>query len=253
MINIEIIGKIYSFIIGTCLASFINVVVYRIENHESFIKGRSHCNNCLKTIRWYDLIPILSFILLKGRCRYCKDKIPLRGFIIEIIGGLIGLICYLEYGIRINTLIVLILSMILLTISLIDIDTMEIPNGLIITMSICSIIYFIVNEMNIIDSIVGMLIISLPMFVLTIIIPDCFGGGDIKLMFVSGIMLGSINSLLATCIAIILAGIYSSYLMITKKVNMKSHIPFGPYLAFGIVLALMQGSNIITAYWNLLV
>ena len=207
---------IYCFLIGMCVASFMNVVIDRVPRGENFVSGRSHCDSCGKVIAWYDLIPVVSYLVLRGRCRYCHCKIPVRGFFIEIFGGVIGVFCFYRFGFEYETILMF------------------------------------VRQMSLVDSIIGMFCISLPMFLLNLVIPDSFGGGDIKLMFASGIALGWKYSLLAAFIGILIAGIYCIYLILTKKVDKKGHIAFGPYLSIGIFIALCYGYEIISWYLNLL-
>lgn len=141
---------------------------------------------------------------------------------------------------------------ILLAITMIDFDTMIIPDGLNIAMFIVSIVLMYVRHMSLLESIMGMFCISVPMILLNVLIAESFGGGDIKLMFVSGIALGWKYSLLAAFIGILLAGSYSIYLLVSKKINKKGHIAFGPYLSIGIFIALSYGSEIISWYLNLM-
>ena len=141
---------------------------------------------------------------------------------------------------------------ILLAITMIDFDTMIIPDGLNIAMFIVSIVLMYVRHMSLLESIMGMFCISVPMILLNVLIAESFGGGDIKLMFVSGIALGWKYSLLAAFIGILLAGSYSVYLLISKKIDKKGHIAFGPYLSIGIFIALSYGSEIISWYLNLM-
>ena len=98
MDSIIILIYVYMFLIGMCVASFMNVVIDRVPRNESFVKGRSHCDHCGETLKWYDLVPIVSYIFLRGKCRYCHTSIPIRGFLIEIFGGLIGMFCFYRFG-----------------------------------------------------------------------------------------------------------------------------------------------------------
>ena len=223
MDSIIILIYVYMFLIGMCVASFMNVVIDRVPRNESFVKGRSHCDYCGETLKWYDLIPIVSYIFLRGKCRY-----------------------------SIETILMFVIAMILLAITMIDFDTMIIPDGLNIAMFIVSIVLMYVRHMSLLESIMGMFCISVPMILLNVLIAESFGGGDIKLMFVSGIALGWKYSLLAAFIGILLAGSYSIYLLISKKINKKGHIAFGPYLSIGIFIALSYGSEIISWYLNLM-
>lgn len=252
MDSIIILIYVYMFLIGMCVASFMNVVIDRVPRNESFVKGRSHCDHCGETLKWYDLIPIVSYIFLRGKCRYCHTSIPIRGFLIEIFGGLIGMFCFYRFGFSIETILMFVIAMILLAITMIDFDTMIIPDGLNIAMFIVSIVLMYVRHMSLLESIMGMFCISVPMILLNVLIAESFGGGDIKLMFVSGIALGWKYSLLAAFIGILLAGSYSIYLLVSKKIDKKGHIAFGPYLSIGIFIALSYGREIISWYLNLM-
>ena len=243
---------IYSFLIGIVIASFLNVVIYRLPLGISVAKGRSYCPSCNHTLTWYDLFPIFSYLFLKGKCRYCKAKIPMRDTVLELIGGLIGILCFHVYQFSWDTLIVFSIIMILLTISMIDIDTMTIPNGLVIALGIPVVIWSLLHgEVSYLERILGFFIISGPMYIMIKLIPDCFGGGDVKLIAVGGFFLGWKSALLAGFISIVIGGIYASYLMIRKNVKKEAHIAFGPYLALGIVISLLYGNILIQAYLSL--
>lgn len=252
MFGIYIIFSVYCFVIGICVASFINVVIWRVPQGLSIAKGRSFCPTCNHELKWYDLFPIVSYLFLRGKCRYCGAKIPVSDMLIELFGGLIAMFCFYQYQFTFDTIVVFSIFMILLAITMIDFDTMTIPNGLNIALIIPSVILaFLHPEISWMSRLWGVIAISLPMYVLTLIIPDCFGGGDIKLIAVSGLMLGWQNTVLAGFISILIAGIYAVYLLITKKVQKGAHIAFGPYICIGIVISLMYGSTIIQVYASL--
>ena len=160
--------------------------------------------------------------------------------------------CFYRFGFSIETILMFVIAMILLAITMIDFDTMIIPDGLNIAMLLVSIVLMYVRHVSLLESIIGMFCISVPMILLNVLIAESFGGGDIKLMFVSGIALGWKYSLLAAFIGILLAGSYSIYLLVSKKINKKGHIAFGPYLSIGIFIALSYGSEIISWYLNLM-
>lgn len=248
----EIVLYLYSFILGAIIASFINVVVWRLPQGLDFVKGRSFCPTCHHTLAWYDLFPIFSWLFLKGSCRYCHDTISMRYPLVELLGGLLGMLSLNVYGMSWECLVVLVILMILLTISLIDHDTMLIPDGLQFALCIPVIVLSLMQaDPTWIERIIGCLIIALPMLLLTYLIPDCFGGGDIKLMFICGFLLGWSHTLLAMFVAVLLAGSYAIYLLACKKVDKKAHIAFGPYLCIGIACSLCFGSELIHWYVSL--
>lgn len=249
MESLIIILYIYSFVIGCCVASFVNVVIYRVPRQISITKGRSFCPNCYTTLAWYDLIPIFSWLFLKRKCRRCKAPISFRYPLIEILGGILGVFCFYHYQFNWMTILSFSIAMVLLAITIIDFDTMTIPNGLVITMALLAgASYFLNPVITLSNRIIGMCCVSGFMLVLSLCVSGAFGGGDIKLMFVVGFLLGWENTILAFFIAILIAGIYAIYLLMTRKKGRKQHIAFGPYLCFGIGIALLYGNDIINWY-----
>ncbi len=252
MDKIYFVLYVYAFIIGMVIASFINVVIYRVPNQISVAKGRSFCPNCHHTLNFLDLFPLISWILLRGKCRYCGCSISKRYPLIEMVGGYLAVLCFYRFDLTWMTIISFAISMILLAITMIDFDTMTIPNGLTISLMIPTIMVFILQpEYSLINRIIGMLSISLGMILFILLVPGSFGGGDVKLMFVAGFMLGWQNTLLATFIGILIAGVYAIYLLSTKKNKRSDHIAFGPYLSIGIFISLLYGSQMIDAYLSL--
>ncbi|HAN21663.1 MAG TPA: prepilin peptidase [Clostridiales bacterium] len=241
--------NIFIFFFGVIIGSFLNVIIYRVPKEIPFWQGRSYCVSCGKTIKPYDLIPIISFFILRGRCRNCNNKFSRRYPLVEIITGLIALVLYWNFGISVVSFIYFTVSAILVAISFIDFDTMTIPNGLIITLVIPAMAaVFFVEQTEILSRVIGFLAISLPMFLLTFLIPDCFGGGDIKLIAVCGFILGWQNILLAAFIALILGGTYGVILILKNKNNRKIHIAFGQYICIGVFVAMLYGNIIIDSY-----
>lgn len=243
-----VILYIYAFMIGCCVMSFINVVIYRLPLKLSVVKGRSFCPNCHHQLYVLDLIPMISYICLKGRCRYCHSYIPIRDIIFELLGGMFGIFCFWFYGLSMMTLISFLFGMVLFAISVIDIETMEIPECLIVVCLILGILSMLVMDINFKERIIGFFILSLPLFILNFIIPDCIGGGDIKLLAVGGFVLGWKNVLVGMFMAVMIASIYACYLLVNHRVNRKTYIAFGPYLCFGMFASLLYGKQIIEWY-----
>lgn len=247
-----VLFSIYSFFIGICIASFINVVIYRVPQEISIAKGRSFCPSCHHELKWMDLIPIFSFLFLRGKCRYCGANIPVRDTIIEFLGGIFSVGCFLLYPFEWRALFVLCIFMILLAITVIDIDTMTIPNGLVIALIVPTICMMLLdNNITVVDRMIGFFCISAPMYLLICLIPDCFGGGDVKLIAVGGFLLGWKLTLLAAFIAILLGGAYAFVLLMRRKTEKGAHIAFGPYLSVGIMVSLLYGNEMIHWYLKL--
>ena len=134
------------FILGSCIASFINVLIYRIPRDLDFVNGRSFCPSCHNTLKPYDMIPVFSWLFLKGKCRFCKEPISPRYPLIELCGGLLAMLCFYRYGFTWMTLVSFVLAMILLTITMIDFDTMTIPNSLVIACLVVCVLYYPFNH-----------------------------------------------------------------------------------------------------------
>lgn len=244
-------GVIYSFVLvaGICIGSFLNVLIYRIPKKENFAAGRSYCPACGHTLKALDLVPVISFIFLRGKCRYCGNKISFRYPLVELLGGAMALCSVASFGLTWQTAVVFVVSCVLLVIAFIDIDTMEIPNGLvliILVLAVVSLVWF--RDITWLSGVIGFFSIALPMQLMNFIIKDSFGGGDIKLCAACGLLLGWQNMLAAALIALITGGVYGVYLMISKKKDRKDHFAFGPFLSFGIIVALFAGNFLIYSY-----
>ncbi len=251
MLN-AIIVYAYSFIVGAVIGSFLNVVIYRLPNGNFFGSSRSFCPNCKETIKAYDLIPIVSYLILGGKCRSCGAKISYRYPLVEAFTGLMAVLSVIIFLPGLTALLVFAVVAVLIAITMIDFDTMEIPNELVFALippALCCIFAF--PEVSILSRVIGFFAVSLPLLVITLIIPSAFGGGDIKLIAVCGFLLGVQNVLLAFFIAVITGGAYAAYLMLTKQKSKGSHIAFGPYICLGVTVALFFGNEIVWWYLSM--
>lgn len=238
---------IWIFLLGACIFSFLNVVIYRVPLGIFWRESRSSCPNCKTTLGFFDLIPIFSYIFLKGRCRYCKNPISPRYPLMEFGGGLGAIICFTHFGFDWKAVVAFLMVCVLTAIAMIDLDTMEIPDILqicLIPLAVVSI--WLWKDITILERLIGFFAISLPLLILTIIIPDSFGGGDIKLMAICGFFLGWKYILLAFFMALILGGFQAVWIMNFGKRS--KHMPFGPHLAVGIVIAMLYGKEILDWY-----
>jgi leader peptidase (prepilin peptidase)/N-methyltransferase len=247
------------FLYGIVIGSFLNVCICRIPEKKGIVGGRSYCDNCNSVIKWYDLIPIVSYIILKGRCRNCKSKISIQHPIIEIMNGLLYVLVFHISGFY--SLEKMLISMIsclvvsaLLALSVIDFRTNEIPIGFNLFIAIAGVFTVLIayvmtgREMFIvIEHIMGIFAVSA--FLLLIYFASHgrgIGGGDIKLMASAGLVLGWKMIILAFFLGCILASIVHP---IRMKVNHQDRVlAFGPYLSIGITVALLFGKQIIGWY-----
>lgn len=238
------------FIFGAIFGSFFNVVIYRLPNKESIVHGSSHCPKCMEPIKAYDLIPILSYLILKGKCRHCKEVISWRYPVIEFITAISFVLVYLKYGYSYQTLIGILLASILIIVAMIDVDTMEIYDRFQIMILTLAFGMLMITPLPLMDHLIGFFIISIP-FYLIAYLTGGIGGGDIKLIAVAGLLLGFKATLVAFFIASILGGSVAVYLLVTKQKERKSLIAFGPYLCVGIYFAYLYGNDLWTWYLSL--
>lgn len=242
------------FVFGASIFSFLNVVVYRVPRKLSFIKGRSFCPSCKHALGALDLIPVISYFFLRGSCRYCKTKFGARDTYVELLGGLLAVFCLWYYSWDFAQMgLAFCFYSVLTVVTLIDADTMEIPDGchiaiLIIGIASC----FCSTDVGLLQRAIGALCISVPMLLLALMIPGAFGGGDIKLMFVCGFFLGAKLVLISAVIAILAGGGYGVLLLLTKKAKKKDLFAFGPFLCIGMAIGLPYGEQIIDWYLSLL-
>ena len=243
------------FLFGITIDSFLNVLIYRIPKKEDFVKTRSHCMSCGYQLQWYDLIPIFSWLSLGGKCRKCKSKISVQYPLIELLNGILWLLSFLFYDLSITTLLFCGLFSSLIALSVIDFRTYEIPVGFNIFILVLGTIRVVCEFINDHNSwpefIIGLVSVSVPILLIFYATKGRgIGGGDVKLMGAAGLLLGWKLIVLAFFLGCLLG----SVIHITRmKVSGESHVlAMGPYLSAGIVIAVLFGERIISAYFGYL-
>lgn len=242
-----IILYIMIFLIGISIGSFLNVCIYRIPKKEDIVFERSHCMSCGNVLKWYELIPLFSFLVQGGKCRNCKTKLSVQYPLIELLNGLIYVWIFMAKGFQPESILFCICASVLIVISVIDWRTYEIPFGCNIVIGILGIVRVILDLAHWYDYVIGFFAVSgLFLIIYWITKGRGIGGGDIKLMAAAGLLLGWQNILLALMIGSIAGSVIHLTLM---KVQGKDRVlAFGPYLAFGIFTAMLYGNEIITWY-----
>ena len=269
------------FIFGAMIGSFLNVCIYRIPRNQSIIFPRSRCSSCRKYIRWYDNIPLLSYILLKGKCRFCKRKIPFRYFIVESLGALLFLMLFINFGFTHKFWIYGALTFSLITVTFIDFDFQIIPDrislgglglGFLLSIFIPRLHNQLTWQKGFIASIVGALvgagliylIMSIGNFGLFLVrrisislkrnsywrkklkryrhIKESMGFGDLKLMGMLGAFLGWKMIIIVFLFAPFLGAPIGLYLRFKKNVDL---IPYGPYIAIASFIVMMWSDRIL--------
>ena len=232
------------FIIGVIFGSFYGVVGTRLPEGKSIVKPGSHCENCGHILKWYENIPILSYIFLGGLCKKCKKPIGFVYFMTELLSGALFALCYKVYGINYNLYLSLIISSLVIIIFVSDSKYMTINDSpLVISSILVFIIKFIcsgykVAIMSIFDGLIIFLVAYLLMlFGKMLFKQEALGGGDIKLSFVAGMFLGIKFGILYIVLASFLAFPYAIYITIKNKDNM---LPFGPFLVSRLLIVFLN-------------
>jgi len=250
--SIDLCIYIIAAVFGMCIFSFLNVVIYRVPRNISYAKGFSMCPTCGHRLYPKDLVPVFSWLFLRGKCRYCGTKISPRYMVVEFLGAACAVGDLWVYGLSLAAVTVFLFLAILTVIAFVDADTMEIPNRFLITVIAAALLSLVTGpQVPVLERVIGFFCISAPLFLITLIIPDAFGGGDIKLMAPAGFMLGWKLTLIAFFISLITGGGWGIYLMAGKKESGKAHMPFGPFLALGMAVSVLFGNNLLRWYLGL--
>ena len=249
---------IFIFILGTLIGSFLNVVIFRNPKGESISFPPSHCPNCKTRLTFWDLIPIVSYLYLRGRCRTCNEKVSVQYPIIEGITGLLFIFTYLIFGVGLEFLEYIIILSILIAIFMIDYKHYIIPNGMNLLIFLVTLVFLIVGiitgDKDLSDVLFRFygLLLGGGFFLLIAIITGAMGGGDIKLMAALGFLFGFTQTLVLIFFSFIIGGLLSGLLLVLKLKKRKDHIPFGPFICIGALITIFWGESLLRWYTNLL-
>jgi len=247
----------FLFFSGTAVGSFLNVCISRLPKGESIISPRSHCPNCNTPILIRDNIPLLSFILLNGRCRNCKEKISILYPLVELLTGVIFLYFFYFFKFELKLLPYLIFACSLIVISAIDIKYRIIPNEITITFIFLGILFTPLLPIGWSDSILGILlgggILYLIAYTYSLIAKkEGMGMGDVKLLAMIGAFLGTKGVLITLLLSSFLGTLGGITAIILTGKGRDYPIPFGVFLSIGAVITLLWGDELIRAYWGLM-
>jgi leader peptidase (prepilin peptidase)/N-methyltransferase len=253
----QIFFSVFAFILGLCLGSFANVCIYRLPMARSIVWPRSHCPHCDHLIAWYDNIPLLSIILLGGKCRSCKGAISKRYFLIELLTGILFLAVFLRYGLDARTAVYWMVVTGLVIGTFVDFDYMIIPDqitiGGIFAGLICSVVFPSLHGADSLfagfrASFIGMLAGGMSLWLVgelgrLAFRKEAMGMGDVKLLAALGAFLGW-QAIVFTIMFASLAGAIAGVAMVlTGNKSMGSKIPFGPYLALAALVWMLGGHD----------
>ena len=238
-------------LLGICVGSFCNVLIYRIPKHEEFVKTSSHCMTCGHKLAWYDNIPLFSWISLKGKCRYCKVKLSAQYPIIEAFNGLLWLIVFLTKGFSIEALLLALMTTALLALSVIDWRTFEIANGFHVYFMALAAVQIATDYLNWSQYLIGAFAVGVPLALLYFLSQgNAIGGGDVKLMAACGLLIGWKNIVMAMMFGCVLGAAIHLFRMKFFKAGRK--LALGPYLSMGIFIASLWGPQILNWYLQFL-
>lgn len=238
---------------GITLGSFLNVCIYRMPHKESVIYPRSACGHCGQTLKALDLIPIFSWLFLKGKCRYCSGKIAMRYPAVEALTGFVLVTIYLRYGLTLEMLVLSLLSLLLIVMALIDYDHKKILNQWVLAgavLSLCAplVAYFSsyswygyhpAGEWLLGSSVPMLVILLLNLLLGALMKRQALGMGDVKVFIPIGGFLGLVAAFQVIWLAFILGGIFSLIWLFLLKGSSKDTLPFGPFIALGVWILLL--------------
>lgn len=279
--NIDMIIAIFLFCFGAAIGSFLNVCIYRMPRKESVIRPASHCPHCQHKIAWYDNIPFLSYIFLKGRCRYCHKSISFRYFMVELITAVLFVVLFNRFGLSIDFFMFALFCCGLIVASFVDLDYRIIPDevsiGILVVALAINLLrslhkFYRFPEVPIVDSLFGAIfgsgltyvVAAIFNFVLFVVIGrvyqlfgkefyltkefngeeeiTCMGGGDVSLMAMIGAFLGWKLALVTFFVAPFFGAIVGLYILAKKRSHL---IPYGPFLSLAALVGLLWGEEII--------
>ena len=267
----ETLLYIFSFIFGSVIGSFLNVCIYRLPRDESIVFPPSHCTSCGNPIRFYHNLPIVGYLILRGRCADCGSRISLRYPIIELISGIVLTGVLYKFGLSLDALFYALLIYSLIVITFIDLEHMIIPNAITIPGAIAGLIYNalitdwerstdllgrfsfglenffgILNEVPFLDSVFGLVIGGGVLFLIAFLYvlvrkTEGMGMGDVKLLAMIGAFLGWQGVVFVMLVSSILGTATGLSIILYKKGNLKYALPFGPFLSLAAVIYVFTG------------
>ena len=247
-----------AFVFGACIGSFLNVCIYRLPLEQSVVFPSSHCFSCGTDLAWYDNIPLLSYLMLWGRCRTCKTSFSSRYFFVEMLTGLLAVLVAYRFGLSWATAGFFLFTAALVVITFIDLDHQIIPDVISLPGVVIGVAFSLINPYvswtsSLIGAAIGagiLLAIALGYQALTG--REGMGGGDVKLLAMIGAFLGWHSVPFTLLFASFLGSAVGLATMIYQNSDSKLALPFGPFLAFGALCYLFFGNELINWYFGLL-
>jgi len=257
--SMNLMFQTIAFVYGLCIGSFMNVCIYRLPLSRSLIKPGSACPQCGRSIPFYDNIPVISFLLLRGRCRNCGATISWRYPLVELLGGLTALAAVTRFGLSLPALVYFVFIAVLIVVTFIDIDHRIIPDvitlpGIVLGLAAS----FLLPRTSLTDALLGILLGGGSLLAVAVIYrlitkKDGMGMGDVKLLAMIGAFIGW-QGVLFTIFIGSLAGSLIGFILVfaQRRKDLKLAVPFGPFLSLGAILYVFAGPELIFWYYHLM-
>lgn len=245
---------IFAFVLGATVGSFLNVCIYRIPRGNSIIRPLSHCPACNQPISFFDNIPLISYLLLRGRCRYCQTHISFRYPLVELLSALLSLGLFLKFGLSPHLFVYFILGWSLLAVTFIDLDTQTIPDIITLPGIILGFFAsFLILQVKYWQPVLGILLGGGILYMVAFLYhaltkKEGMGGGDIKLMAMIGAFLGYKSVLPVIFLASLIGTLVGIIIMIGWRKDRRYAIPFGPFIALGTLMYIFWGQDFVRWY-----
>jgi len=237
------------FLLGLSVGSFLNVCIDRLPRGLSIVSPSSRCDVCGHELAALDLIPVLSYLFLRGRCRYCKALIPYRVLLVELVTGLAFVVLWHHYGFTLELVPALVFACFFVTIFVTDLEHQIIPNWVVYPAILVALAFALVTRRHeVLQLVWGGLAGAGVLFLITLVFPRGMGAGDVKYGAFIGLVVGFRQVFLSLSISFILGGLVATALLLTGRKRRREHIPFGPFLTIGAVVAMLYGREIVHWY-----
>lgn len=239
------------FLFGTIFGSFYNVVGLRIPQGNFLDSDRSYCPQCQKTLQWYELLPVLSYLAQRGKCRGCKQSISILYPMIELFTGILFALCYYIFGFELEIVSALLLVSLAIIVLVTDLSSMLIPNKILLFFLPFFIILRIVDPLDpwwspVLGGFIGFGLL----FLIIVVSKGGMGAGDMKYFGILGIVFGYQVILFVFLLSTIYGALINGILLLFKQINRKQAVPFGPYISLAAITALFVGEQVIDWYFT---
>lgn len=237
------------FLLGLATGSFLNVCIDRLPRRESIVLPPSHCDVCQHRLKLLELVPLLSYLYLKGKCHYCGASIHYRMPLVETLTGLIFVLLWNHYGFSIELLLAILFACLFMVVVVIDIEHHLILNRLVYpAIAFAFLVPILTPDYGIIPAVIGGAIGAGMLLPLAFLFPSGMGGGDVKLAALIGLLVGFPQVFIALLIAFVIGGAVGGGLILAKLRGRKDAIPLAPFLTAGLIITVLYGGEILRLY-----